>query len=260
MIPSEATQAVHIVEELIGRDLAGMYLFGSALVGGLRADSDIDVLAVSRQSLSTEARAQLVARLMTVSGKIGNARAVRPLEVTVVRLDDVASWRYPPFREFLYGEWLRDRFEQGFVPGREADPDLAIVLTTVRESSLPLRGPPAEKLLAPIPRKDLFLALRESLPSLLGGLQGDERNVLLTLARMWRTAATGEIVPKDVAAGWAIDLLPEPQARTLDVARRAYLGDLEDDWSDQGDPVAHLVEHMTRAIEVALRNGDRNER
>jgi hypothetical protein len=68
-----------------------------------------------------------------------------------------------------------------------------------------------------------------ALPSLLDNLIGDERNVLLTLARMWRTA-TGEFVTKDAAAEWAISRLPEQIAEVLICARDAYLGRTKDAW------------------------------
>lgn len=49
-------------------------------------------------------------------------------------------------------------------------------------------------------------------------IKGDERNVILTLARMWQMMMTGEITPKDVAAAWAIPRLPKEHATLLDMA------------------------------------------
>src|SRR5690606_18364981 len=72
---------------------------------------------------------------------------------------------------------------------------------------------------------------RQALPALLDSLEGDERNVLLTLTRMWRTLATGDFVPKDAAAGWAVARLPAEHAAVLATARDAYLGIRRDDWS-----------------------------
>lgn len=251
-IPLEATKAVRIVEELFGSDVVGIYLFGSAVAGGLQADSDVDVLVIANRRISNATRQELVARLMEVSGRVGNSNAVRPLELTVLNRDDVIPWRYPPGSELVYGEWLREKFENGHVPGSETDPDLAIILTKVRQSSIPIFGPEARQLLDPVPEKDLCLALKESLPNLISGIEGDERNVLLTLARMWVTAATGQIVPKDAAGTWAIDNLPESLRLTLDLARKAYIGEVKDNWADSKNEVALLVEHMKQSIEACL--------
>ena len=97
--------------------------------------------------------------------------------------------------------------------------------------------------------------MRDVLPGLLGGLRGDERNVLLTLARMWYTASTGKFLTKDAAASWAIPRLPDPDAMMLDHARRAYLGEVADDWTNQGDAARQLAERLGEFVSDALRSG-----
>jgi aminoglycoside 9-adenylyltransferase len=256
VIPLEATKAVSIVEELLGSTLVGMYLFGSAVVGGLRDDSDVDVLVITDRRMSAATRRELVARLMKISGRVGNTSLVRPLEFTVVNLADVVPWRYPPRSELVYGEWLREEFEDNRIPDSKVDPDLAIVLIKVRQSSIPILGPDARQILDSIPTNDLYLALKESLPNLVGELEGDERNVLLTLARMWMTATTGKIVPKDTAATWAIDRLPRSLGSTLNLAREAYIGEVMDNWTDKGSEVALLVDYMRQSIEASLGQTD----
>lgn len=59
------------------------------------------------------------------------------------------------------------------------------------------------------------LAIRDALPILLDGLSGDERDVLLTLARMWRTAQMGDLMSKDHAASWAAAKMPITEADML---------------------------------------------
>ena len=131
----------------------------------------------------------------------------------------------------MYGEWLRDDMERGYVPQPFADPDNAVLLWQARMHSLPLteENPAIESLLPPIPFSEIRLAIREALPNLLASIKGDERNVLLTLSRMWYTAATRELTSKDNAALWAESRVPEPFATLLAKARNAYLGNVVDD-------------------------------
>ena len=86
-------------------------------------------------------------------------------------------------------------------------------------------GPAAEELFDPVPEQDLFEALNETLK--LWNSQpdwaGDERNVVLTLSRIWYSAVTGKIAPKDVAADWAMERLPAQYQPVLLEARQAYL-------------------------------------
>lgn len=251
-IPKEAIQVLKIVEGLLGVEVVAVYLFGSAVMGGLRINSDVDVLVVVNKSLPELTRRKLTDRLMLISGKIGNTDSIRPLEVTVINQGDVVPWQYPPKNEFIYGEWLRDQFEEGQIPKPTYDPDLAIVLAQVRKNSVSLFGPDASDILEPVPMTDIRRAIRESLPGLIEDIKGDERNVILTLARMWLTVAVGEISPKDVAAEWAIPRLPKEHATLLDLARKAYLGEYVDKWEGLDPEVTALVNHMKNSIESYL--------
>jgi aminoglycoside 9-adenylyltransferase len=99
---------------------------------------------------------------------------------------------------------------------------------------------------------DIHKAIRDSLPGLLADLKGDERNVILTLARMWLTAAVGEISPKDVAAEWVVPQLPKEQGNLLDIARKAYRGEYIDKWEGMESKVSALVNDMKNSIESLL--------
>jgi len=251
-IPKEAIQAFNVLEELLGSAIVGVYLFGSAVTNGLRINSDVDVLVIVNQNLTEEIRRKLTDRLMQISGKIGNSDSVRPLEVTVINHGDVVPWRYPPKNEYIYGEWLRDEFENGQIQDPTHDPDLAIVLAQVRKNSVSLFGSVASDLLEPVPMTHIRRAIMESLPRLIEGIKGDERNVILTLARMWLTVAVGEISSKDIAAEWAIPQLPKEHADLLNSARKAYRGEYVDKWEGLDNEVMALVYHMKNSIDSYL--------
>ncbi len=98
---------------------------------------------------------------------------------------------------------------------------------------------------------DIRRAIRESLPGLLADTAGDERNVVLTLARMWLTAATGDIAPKGMAAEWAEPQVPPEHRALLKYAREGYLGLIEDRWDEQ-EGLEALVACMKDTIEACL--------
>lgn len=226
-VPSQALQLLEVIEELFENQLIGIYLYGSAILGGLHIDSDIDILVIINEHMSEATRSELTKRLMLISGEIGCSDK-RPLEVTVVNLKDVTPLRFPPKYEYMYGEWLREQMKVGNIPEADYDPDVALLLWQARNYSLSLRGPEAMKIIEPIPKKDIQKAIKYSLPNLVAGIKGDERNTLLTLARMWFTTSTGKICSKDAAAEWAIPRLPKKLAMLLEKARKAYLGECED--------------------------------
>ena len=233
---------------LLHRTLAdtvlGIYLHGSATLGGLRPHSDLDVLVVVREPTTQAQRRSLVEELMKVSGA-----AARPVELIVVVQDDVRPWRYPPTCDFLYGEWLRDEYERGGTPGPEPSPDLAPLLTMVLLADAPLHGPPPADLLDPVPHADLRRAIVAGVPELVGELDTDTRNVLLTLARIWTTLATGAIRSKDAAADWALPRLPAEHRPVLAHARAIYLGERDERWeSDLLPGVRPCADFLVQAI------------
>ena len=92
-----------------------------------------------------------------------------------------------------------------------------------------------------------------------GNIRGDERNALLTFARMWYTAATGEITSKDKAAQWVLSRLskertvPASFASLLETARKAYLGECTDSWENLGSETEALASYMSQAVESLLK-------
>ncbi|MEV6683532.1 aminoglycoside adenylyltransferase family protein [Streptomyces erythrochromogenes] len=240
-------QTVGLIHRVLGAELLGAYLHGSAVLGGLRPASDLDVLAVARQSLDQRKRRALVAGLLDVSGL---TTAVRPVELTVVVQSEVRPWRFPPTGDFLYGEWLRAELQESPPPQPCPMPDLAIAITLVLAGNRPLAGPPPARLLHPVPHADLVRASVAGIPELLDNLADDTRNVLLTLARIWTTLATGTVRPKDAAADWALARLPSEHRPVLEHARDLYRAChyTEETWSAELKAQArpHVHEVLTR--------------
>lgn len=227
----------------------GAYLFGSAVNSGLQADSDLDILVVSRRQVTEVERHSLIGGLLSISRSRGAVTAKRHLEVTVVAQPDVQPWRYPPPMELQYGDWWRSEFESGGSwPWTTPNSDLAVLLTAARADAIALFGPPVAQVVDPVPRADLERALVDVIPGLMADLDHDVRNVLLTLARIWFTLETGTIASKDVAADWAIARLSHGRGDALRLARAAYLGEAEDSWSEEAMTAARADATAMRSV------------
>lgn len=245
--------ALEILRRVLGDALLGVYLHGSAVSGGLKPQSDIDLLAVVERELTEDQRDELLTELLRLSGRHPAVPGgPRCLEVMVFCRSALARADFPARAEFVYGEWLRDAFEAGERPTPQRDPEYSLLIAQARQEAIPLLGPSGDELLPEVCLKQVRQAMRDALPDLLDGLHGDERNVLLTLARMWHTASTGKFVTKDAAANWAIPRLSGRNATTLDHARRAYLGEVTDHWTGQGDAAQQLAEHLGDHVTSSL--------
>lgn len=233
-----AVAAAAIERALPPDAVVAIYLYGSAMAGGLRPDSDLDFALVTARRLTILEKEHLIEAIRPLSRRSLRPDDGRPLEVTVLALPDVRPWRYPPHVDAQYGEWLTDvQLSDQVRRGPVAGPDLAVLITMLRQASRPYRGPAAEDVLDPVPHDDLVRATLDAIPNLLTDLEDDTRNVLLTLARMWTTTATGTIRTKDDAAEWAAERLPVDDRRLLDRARVLYL---EGGWGEWGSAMADV--------------------
>ncbi|HDR2622955.1 TPA: DUF4111 domain-containing protein [Enterobacter chuandaensis] len=246
--------ACTLIESILGRELIAIHLYGSAMDGGLKPLSDIDLLVTVRSALRDEQRHALMQKLLAISAWPGTSEIYRALEVTVVVWSQIVPWQFPPVREMQFGEWLRDEIIKGEYEPAQPDPDLAILLTKARQNSLPLRGQAACELFGAVPESDLLETFRQTLAlwNRADDLKGDERHILLTLARIWYSVETGKIAAKDEAAAWLLPQLPAPHAKLLEEARGEYLGLLTVDWAEKMPQVAAFVRDVKKAIQEKM--------
>lgn len=243
-------RVIEIVRDVLGRELVGAYLFGSAVIGGLQPESDLDVLVVAARPTTLGEKERLVERLLAISGRPAPEGRWRRVEVTIVSEPEIRPWRYPPRMDFQYGDWLRRAFESGDPEPWQVteNPDLAPLVTMALLADTPLLGPPPAHVLDPVPHEDLLEATAGSLDALLRDLDDDTRNVILTLARIWSTVATGVIRSKDAAAGWALERLPKEHRLVLARARAIYLGHEGERWDDIQPQVRFYADHVVGEI------------
>lgn len=185
-IVAQADAAVAaLTDALVPGTVLGVYLYGSAVAGGLRPDSDLGLFGVLSRRLTDAERSALVTGLVPISWSAKRPVGWRPLELTLVVADEVRPWRYPPRYDFQYGEWLREELLAGdHEPPAGPHPDVALQVRMVLDGGRPFLGPPVGDLLEVPPHADVMRAMLDELPSLPGDLDTDTRNVLLTLARL----------------------------------------------------------------------------
>jgi len=240
---------VRVLDAVLGVDLLGAYLYGSAVDGGLRLNSDVDLFAVSSRRLSDPHRRRLIDRLRPLSAKALRRPDWRPVELTIVALPDVRPWRYWPRTDFQHGEWLRAQFDAGELEPHEPDtPDLTVQVAQLQQSHVVLRGPAPTEILGEVPWTDVERAMRGSIGGLLEDAESDTTNVLLTLCRIWATLEVGQFMSKDEAADWAAQRVSSEHRPLIVQARAAYLGTAGDEWRDAQTAVAAAMNALVGAI------------
>lgn len=246
----QTSAVLGLVQQALQDNVVGAYLHGSAVLGGLRPDSDLDVLVVVRRSLGHQERLALRNGLLDISGRRARRAPGRPVELTVVVCADVNPWRYPPTVDFQYGEWLRPDYEKGSIPAPHPEPDLAVLIIMTTTGDAALQGPPPSSVLPTVPSEDVRAAIAGGVPDLLEEVDSDTRNALLTLARVWTTMATGAVMPKDAAAEWVLARLPAEHHQVMELARDGYLGIAADNWDEHAGQILRLSLYMAKQIEL----------
>lgn len=254
-INAQIARVTAVLDDALGDDLLAAYLFSSAVEGGLRPLSDVDLLVVMRRPVPDSTRARLMRELLTVSAAPGADPVLRAVEVTGLVVDTLRAWRYPPRRELQFGEWERDSISAGDYGEPQDDPDVVFLIMKARAHSIPLLGPDSTRLLPVISAADLTRAIADTVAQWKHrrDWEGDELTVVLALARLWFTAETGDIAPKHTAASWAIERLPAHSQPLLQRARAAYLSGDDADLAQDAEQVARLIETMKTRVMRALR-------
>ena len=246
----QVDRALVLLRQILDAQVVGAYLFGSAVQGGLRPESDLDILVVSKRPTTLGERESLARGLMAMSGRSTPEEMWRRVEVAIVVQSDITPWRYPPILDFQYGDWLRTEFEKGnFEPSPSPlRPDVALLITMVVAANMALVGPPPDSIFDAVPQGDVLRAMVSDIDRLRGDIDSDTRNVILTLARMWSTFATGAICSRDAAANWVLERLPAAHHLVLVHARDAYLGSEAEQWDDLSGALEPCVDYMIAEI------------
>src|SRR5690554_5314007 len=107
-VSTQLSEVVGVIERHLEPTLLAVHLYGSAVDGGLKPHSDIDLLVTVTVRLDETTRRALINDLLETSASPGESEILRAVEVTIVVHDDIIPWRYPAKRELQFGEWQRN--------------------------------------------------------------------------------------------------------------------------------------------------------
>ncbi|MEV4110742.1 aminoglycoside adenylyltransferase domain-containing protein [Nonomuraea sp. NPDC049695] len=188
---------------VLGSRLVGVYLHGSAVLGGFDARrSDIDVLVVCEHPMTADEQAAAAERL-------SDNRLPCPahgLELSVVTLPAALHPKtQPPFE--LHVTTAPDDTKVVDGHGHEGDPDLVLHLAVCRQAGR-LVGPgrsPAE-VFAPVADELIIAQLVSELHW--AAEQAPGEYAVLNTCRAWRFATDGILVSKIDGGQWALHRVP----------------------------------------------------
>jgi hypothetical protein len=145
-------QHVGALDRILGSKLVGVYVHGSAAMGGFNPlRSDLDYLAVVDRRLDARERTQLSAEFLALHGTSGFGKGV---EMSIVEARFAgAQFRHPTPYEFHMGSLEQVRHHGRPHEHEHLDPDLASHFTVTRARGICVYGTDTADVFAPIDRR-----------------------------------------------------------------------------------------------------------
>jgi predicted nucleotidyltransferase len=211
------------VQEILGHQFVGMYLFGSLANGDFDEHSDIDVLIVTDGELPAStfsALQELHKRINGLDSPWANQIEASYVPQTALRRFDLTNKLHPHM----------DRGDSEVLHMMSHESDWVIQRHLLREHGIVITGPSLRDLIDPVSSGDLRRAVVDVLPLWVKPILADPSQInkrgyqsfiVLSLCRMLYTLRHGKILSKPAAAKWALENL-DPKWSPL--IERALIG------------------------------------
>jgi predicted nucleotidyltransferase len=231
------------VQEILGDQIVGMYLFGSLANGGFDEHSDIDVLTVTDGEISANA----FSALKELHKRINKLDSPWAFQVEASYIPRTALRRFDPANK-LHPHMDRGNNEILHMMSHESD--WIIQRHLLREHGIVIAGPSLGELIDPVASRELRRAVVDVLPLWVIPIlenpsqihqRGYQSYCVLTLCRMFYTLKHGEVLSKAAAAKWALENL-DPKWRPL--IERALIGRQNPDLDPQPKDVEETLDMM----------------
>lgn len=233
-VPDEVLFYVRRVARLlraVRADLVGVYLHGSAVLGGFDpVRSDVDVLAVVAGADPAGQRDTGAA--LAATSPFCPGTGLEASVITAATAADVGDCAFEVHVGTADGTLVTGA-------GHDGDPDLVLHVAVCREHALAVAGPPPREVFGPVPPTRIRVSLVDELRW--GRDHAAGRYAVLNACRAMRWAADGVLCSKLDGAAWYLAAHPGDPVVTAAVAAQRGTGD--------GPPRRHVAGFVASALD-----------
>jgi hypothetical protein len=209
------------VQEILGNQFIGMYLYGSLAYGGFDRDSDVDFVVVTQEELPEA----LFSELQVMHTRITTLDTWCATQLEGSYVPRAALQIFDPLRVLHLhidrgeGECLQRMQINDSLTSRAWWGGWVLLRAVLLDNGITLAGPAPRTLIDPVSPGDLKQAMLANLDGWVAPLLNDPQQIsqrgyqsytVLTLCRMLYTLQYDALVTKQVAARWAQAKLGEP--------------------------------------------------
>ncbi len=255
------------VETLVARlqgflagNLVGVYLHGSLAMGCFNLHrSDVDVLAVIHGAVPVIVLREIVEMLMDLS------LCPAPVEISLLRLNQLHPWRHPAPFDLHYSEDWRDRYRfelregawEWWTSPAGTDSDLAAHITLTRVRGIRLAGKPIPAVFPPVPPADYLQSILTDVEWARARISKDPVYAVLNLCRVSAYIVEGKVCSKEEGGLWALAHAPADIHPLIRSALSIYRGDA-DNFPHPNEITLKLYTSYLEKVMAGLETGPRS--
>lgn len=208
---------------ILGDDLCGVYLHGSAAMGCFSpVKSDIDLIVVAARPLTHRVKRAFLA----MTAALNEEAPPKGIEMSVVTRDVCRPFIYPTPYELHFSAGHLDRYlgdpDRYIREMQGADRDLAAHFTVIREKGRCVWGQPIPEVFDPVPQADYLDALWYDVAEAEAEIEACPMYFILNLARVLAFAREGTVLSKAEGGRWALAHVPAAFHPLIRDALREY--------------------------------------
>lgn len=208
---------------ILGDNLAGIYLHGSAVMGCFNPDrSDLDLIVVVNGPADDAVKREYM-EMVVAYNALGPAKGI---EMSVVQRSVCDPFVYPTPFELHFSEahlaWYRTDPEDYIRKMKGTDKDLAAHFTVISRRGKCLYGAPIREVFGEVPAGDYLDAIRNDIAEAPEEITKDTVYLTLNLARVLAYKEEGLVLSKREGGEWALGHVPAEYHPLVRGALREY--------------------------------------
>lgn len=203
---------VRETDKIIEDNFVGFYIHGSLSMGGFNPkNSDIDILVVTKKSITTKTKRKLAQLFLTCSN------SPYPVEVSFLNTEQLRIWSHPFPYDFHYSEYWRERFEKDLLMETyeylngdiKTDNDLAAHITIINHRGICIEGKSIDEVFPVVCKSDYLSSIVGDFEECLENIEEDPIYCTLNLIRVFWYLKEGVISSKQEAGIWGLKTFPQ---------------------------------------------------
>lgn len=199
-------------KEILGNNLTGIYLHGSAVMGCFQpGKSDIDLLVVVKEEIPDEAKRQF----MDMVVELNKQAPAKGLELSIVKENVCNPFIYPtPFElhfSVAHLSWYQSNSQDYIEKMKGTDKDLAAHFTIVYHRGQVLYGKKISEVFATVPKENYLDSIWNDIENAVEEIAENPMYLTLNLCRVLAYKRDGLITSKQEGGEWGLKHIVRPE-------------------------------------------------